>query len=68
MLLRPNPASNEIVANGVGDRVVEVTNGRHIAVLGKREVKMTAERLLNVGDILDECNAANGYLLAWNIE
>ena len=64
VLLRSNPSADEVIANGVRQRQVVVAGSGDVAVLDYRVVYMPAERLLDVGNVLDHGNAAHANLLA----
>jgi len=63
VLLRSDPSADKMVADGVRQRQVVVPRRGHVSVLDDRVVDMPAERLLDVGDVLDHGDAANADLL-----
>ena len=63
MLLGADPSADEVVADGVRQRQVVVPRRGHVAVLHHRVVDVPAERLLDVGHILHDGDAAHRDLL-----
>jgi len=64
VLLRSDPSADEVVANGVCQWQVVVPRSGDVAVLHYGVVDMTAKRLLDVGDVLDDSDATHTNLLA----
>jgi len=64
VLLRSNPSADEMVADGMRQRQVVVTGGGDVAILDYRVMYVPTERLLDVGDVFDDGNAAHTNLLA----
>lgn len=63
VLLRPNPATHQLVANGVRGRLVEIVLGRHVAVLHQRVVEVAVEGALNSIHVLQLWDVPHGDLL-----
>ena len=64
VLLRSNPSADEVIADGVCQRQVVVARRGNVSILHHGVVDVAAERLLDVGHVLDHGDAAHADLLA----
>ena len=64
MLLGADPSADKVVADGVCQGEVVVTVGGDIAIFDDRVVDVATERLLYIGHVLNERDAADADLLA----
>ena len=64
VLLRPDPASHQMVPDSVCQGEEIIPRSSNIAILHQSEMKMLVEGLFYVGHIFYLCNASNADLFA----